>query len=69
MASPEQVDDAAGVVVVQGLNIAIGSLAERHLALIPLLYAATIGPGVIALAVIVGHRRRRRTHVALAGPA
>lgn len=59
----------AGVVLVQGLNIAIGSLAERHLALIPLLYAATIGPGVIGFAVIVGHRRRRSTRATVAGPA
>ena len=34
-----------GVVLVQALNIAIGSLAEQHLGLIPLLYAATIAPG------------------------
>jgi lipopolysaccharide export system permease protein len=59
----------AGVVLVQALSIAIGSLAERHLALIPLLYAATIGPGVICFAVIVGHRRRRWPRAPVAGPA
>lgn len=58
-----------GVVLVQALTMAIGSLMERHLALIPLLYAATIAPGVIGLAVIVGHRRRRRPPATVAGPA
>jgi len=57
-----------GVVLVQALTMAIGSLTERHLALIPLLYAATIAPGVIGLAVIVG-RRRRRPPATVAGPA
>jgi lipopolysaccharide export system permease protein len=59
----------AGVVLVQALIIAIGSMAERHLALIPLLYAATIGPGAICLAVIVRHRRRRWTRAPVADPA
>jgi lipopolysaccharide export system permease protein len=58
-----------GVVFVQALNMAIGSLAERHLALIPLLYATTITPGVLALAVIIGYRPRRRFRPPLAARA
>jgi lipopolysaccharide export system permease protein len=52
----------AGVVLVEALNMALGSLAEQHLALIPLLYVATIAPGLACLAVIIGYRPRRRTH-------
>ena len=59
----------AGVVFVQTLNMAIGSLAERHLALIPMLYATTITPGVVALAVIIGYRPRRRLRAPLAARA
>jgi lipopolysaccharide export system permease protein len=58
-----------GVVLIQALIMAIGSLAEQHLALIPLLYAATVAPGVIGLAVILGDRQRRRTRATVAGPA
>ena len=58
-----------GVIVVQALGMAIGSLAEQHLALIPLLYVATIAPAVVCLAVIIGPRQRRRMRVAIAVPA
>ena len=34
--------------------MAVGSLAEQHLALIPLLYVVTIAPSVICLALIAG---------------
>ena len=60
---------SAGVVLVQALNMALGSLAERHLALIPLLYVATIAPGRACLAVIIGYRPRYRTHEPAAAPA
>ena len=60
---------SAGVVLVQALNMALGSLAERHLALIPLLYVATIAPGLACLAVIIGYRPRHRTHEPAAAPA
>jgi len=58
-----------GVIFVQALNMAIGSLAERHLALIPLLYVTTIAPGVVSLAVIIGYRPRRRIRAPLAAQA
>ena len=60
---------SAGVVLVQALNMALGSLAERHLALIPLLYVATIAPGLACLAVIIGYRPRHRTHEPAAAAA
>jgi lipopolysaccharide export system permease protein len=58
-----------GVVLDQALSMAIGSLAEKNLALIPLLYAATIGPALLCLAVIAGCRPRRRTRAAAVQPA
>jgi lipopolysaccharide export system permease protein len=58
-----------GVVLDQSLSMAVGSLAERNLALIPLLYAATIGPALVCLAVIAGYWPRRRTRVTAVQPA
>ena len=58
-----------GVVLDQALSMAIGSLAERNLALIPLLYAVTIVPALVCLAVIAGYRPRRRTRAAVVQPA
>jgi hypothetical protein len=57
------------VVVVQALIMALGSLAEQHLALIPLLYVAAIAPSVICLAVILGLRPRRQPRALVAAPA
>jgi lipopolysaccharide export system permease protein len=54
------------VVLVQALNMAVGSLAEQHLALIPVLYGTTIAPGVVSLAVIIGYPPRRRMRAPLA---
>jgi lipopolysaccharide export system permease protein len=59
----------AGVVVVQALIMALGSLTEQHLALIPLLYVAAIAPSVICLAVLVGVRPRRPRRAIVAAPA
>jgi hypothetical protein len=49
--------------------MAIGSLAEKNLALIPLLYAATIVPALVCLAVIIGYRPRRRPRTMVVKPA
>jgi lipopolysaccharide export system permease protein len=58
-----------GVVLDQALTMAIGSLAEKNLALIPLLYAATIGPALVCLAVVAGGWPRRRTRATAVQPA
>ncbi len=58
-----------GVVLDQALSMAIGSLAERNLALIPLLYAVTIVPALVCLAVIAVYRPRRRTRAGVVQPA
>jgi lipopolysaccharide export system permease protein len=58
-----------GVVFVQALNMAIGSLAEQHLTLIPLLYATSIAPVLVGLAIIIGYRPRRRTRAPIAAQA
>jgi lipopolysaccharide export system permease protein len=57
------------VVLDEALSMAIGGLVETNLALIPLLYAATIVPGVVSLAVIAGWPPRGRTRAAVAAPA
>ncbi len=59
----------AGVVLDEALGMAIGSLAEKNLALIPLLYAATIVPGLVCLVVIAGYWPRRRPRAMVAKPA
>jgi lipopolysaccharide export system permease protein len=58
-----------GVVAVQALVMAISSLTDRHLALIPLLYGVSIAPSMVCLAVIIGYRPRRRLRAAVAAPA
>jgi lipopolysaccharide export system permease protein len=58
-----------GVILDEALNMGIGSLAEKNLALIPLLYVATIVPALVCLAVIAGYRPRRRTRATVAKPA
>jgi lipopolysaccharide export system permease protein len=58
-----------GVVVVQALIMALGSLAEQRLALIPLLYVAAIAPIVVCLALIAGVRPRRPRRAIVAAPA
>jgi lipopolysaccharide export system permease protein len=57
-----------GVVLDQAVTMAVGSLAEHNLALIPLLYAVTIAPVPLCLAVIAGWPRRR-TRAAVVQPA
>ena len=66
---PRLLTAIGGVVVVQALIMALGSLAEQHLALIPLLYVAAIAPSVICLAVILGLRPRRQHRALVAAPA
>jgi lipopolysaccharide export system permease protein len=58
---PRVLTAIGGVVAVQALVMALGSLTEQHLALIPLLYVAAIAPSVICLAAIIGVWPRRRT--------
>ena len=58
---PRVLTAIGGVVAVQALVMALGSLTEQHLALIPLLYVAAIAPSVIGLAAIIGVWPRRRT--------
>ena len=53
----------------QAVSMAIGSLVETNLALVPLLYAATIAPAVVCLAVIVGFPTRRRRRARVTKPA
>jgi lipopolysaccharide export system permease protein len=65
---PSLIVATVGVVIVQALTMAIGSVAEQHLALIPLLYAVTIAPAVLCLLVIAGRPRRRRRAL-VAAPA
>jgi lipopolysaccharide export system permease protein len=65
---PSLIVATVGVVIVQALTMAIGSVAEQHLALIPLLYGVTIAPAVLCLLVIVG-RPRRRPRALVAAPA
>jgi len=65
---PSLIVATAGVVIVQALTMAIGSVAEQHLALIPLLYVVTIAPAVLCLLVIAG-RPRRRPRALVAAPA
>jgi lipopolysaccharide export system permease protein len=66
---PSLIVATVGVVAVQTLTMAIGSIAERHLALIPLLYVVTLAPIVICLGVIVGWRPHRRVRVLVPEPA
>jgi lipopolysaccharide export system permease protein len=66
---PSLIVATVGVVVVQALTMAVGSIAERHLALIPLLYVVTIAPGLVCLGVIVGWRPRRRARALAPAPA
>ena len=46
-----------------------GGLVEKNLELLPLLYAATILPALVCLAVIAGWRPRGRTRATVATPA
>lgn len=56
-------------IAVQALSMAAGSMAERSLALVPLIYAVTLLPGLAALAVILGWRPPRPTIMPAPRPA
>jgi lipopolysaccharide export system permease protein len=58
-----------GVVLDQAVTMAVGSLAERNLALIPLLYAVVIVPALVCLALIASDRPRRRIRATVVQPA
>jgi lipopolysaccharide export system permease protein len=58
-----------GVVLDEALGMAIGSLAEKNLALIPVLYVVTIAPVLLCLALIAGYWPRRRARAMVAKPA
>ena len=57
------------VVLSEALSMALGGLVEKNLELLPLLYAATILPALVCLAVIAGWRPRGRTRATVAMPA
>ena len=49
-----------GAIGVQALSMAIGSLAERSLALVPLIYATILGPAALCWTLVIGYRPRLR---------